>query len=382
MERDGQAKNHNGSSADSPPFVAIAGATACAALLLLVYGLTAKTSASPSTVFAVEMLVGTAAFVAGALLGFLFGIPRTPPRGAGGTNANAVAVDRAVYEPSNNLEQVSDWLTKVLVGATLVQLRDLRLTLAVAGLRVMEGLGGTATSVVTQLTIVAFGILGFLAGFLWTRVYYGVIQVRADQNAFALLEEVKKEVKDLSRQVEDSKKQSEELVSQSEQARAQAQETARAATKLLQSQGTSEVGPLQNAAAVEVDPDLQTQVARFKNAPAIWESDPVADIFGSGPSSKDGLTLSGSIETVLDGESLILTLGVEGTGNRRLEGTVLFLLHPTYAQSTRTVLARNNRATVTVYSESWYCAAAIVGTTVLVLDLRTIAGAPEWFTKE
>ena len=57
--------------------------------------------------FGVLLLIGTAAFSIGGFLGFIFGVPRT------GTTDAAV-------QSNTNLEQVSDWLTKIVVGVSLV----------------------------------------------------------------------------------------------------------------------------------------------------------------------------------------------------------------------------------------------------------------------
>src|SRR5271165_1922063 len=71
--------------------------------------------------FGVAAMVLAASFIAGSLLGFLFGIPRAlsgdAQVGSGGQH------DRLI--PNTNLEQISDWLTKIIVGATLVQLGTL-----------------------------------------------------------------------------------------------------------------------------------------------------------------------------------------------------------------------------------------------------------------
>lgn len=71
--------------------------------------------------FGVAAMVLAASFIAGSLLGFLFGIPRAlsgdAQVGSGGQH------DRLIT--NTNLEQISDWLTKIIVGATLVQLGTL-----------------------------------------------------------------------------------------------------------------------------------------------------------------------------------------------------------------------------------------------------------------
>jgi hypothetical protein len=70
---------------------------------------------------AVAALVAGGAFLAGGLLGFLFGIPRSlaGPEGADGKT------ELGAYRPNTNLEQISDWLTKILVGVGFVQFTTL-----------------------------------------------------------------------------------------------------------------------------------------------------------------------------------------------------------------------------------------------------------------
>src|SRR6266508_6277591 len=69
-------------------------------------------------ILAVAALVAGGAFVAGGLLGFLFGIPRSLAGPEGSVDGAAAG---GAYRPNTNLEQISDWLTKILVGVGLVQ---------------------------------------------------------------------------------------------------------------------------------------------------------------------------------------------------------------------------------------------------------------------
>lgn len=394
--------NQRATKAQGPPWWALGMALTGAIILLLVYSLTAPNS---SVVFAVELIAGLAALVGGALLGFLFGIPRTPPRSqtnGGAADGAPESQNRPVYEPSNNLEQVSDWLTKILVGAGLVQLEEMRDFLNEIGAHVGTAVGGAATGVVTQLTLLVFGILGFLGGFLWTRVYYGAIQVLADLrvqedlDSFAsriakrvqatVEQNVEQKVEQkVEQQVEQKTQQFEQAKQQAEESATQSKNDLTSLARILRSVDAtaSMAARFTNVADVVKDPVLADKVKKFRDAPPDWDSDPVKDLFGTGPSSAGGLTLTGTLEKVLDEESLILTLAVEGSDGRSIEGSrVMFLTHPTYKDSIRAITARGNRASLTLYSESWYYAAAIVDTTVLVLDLRTIPGVPDWFTKD
>lgn len=377
--------NKRATEAQGPPWWALAAALAGAIVLLLVYSLTAPNS---SVVFAVELIAGLTALVGGLLLGFLFGIPRTPQRSqsnGGSADGATDSQNRQVYEPSNNLEQVSDWLTKILVGAGLVQLEEMRDLLNEIGTHVGTAVGGAATGVVTQLTLLVFGILGFLGGFLWTRVYYGAIQVLADLRVQADLDvfasRIAKSVQatveqHVEQKVQDTVVKVEDAVSRSEQA-------ASTAGKLVQSMGQASVPtpvPRGGAAPVPaIAPDLAQKIEAFRNEPAAWNTDPVEKIFGGNASAADGLVLKGSIDTVGD-DSLIMTLRVEGSSQAPIDGPVTFLLHPLAATPVRTVTARNNAAETTFYSKGWFHAAAIVnGKTALVLDLRTVPGTPAWF---
>jgi hypothetical protein len=108
-------------------------------------------------------------FLLGLLAGFLFGIPRT------GTTENDPPKNGSVgvvpYKPNANLEQISDWLTKILVGAGLTQIASLPGFLRRAATFLAPGLGGSETSVVVAATlIVYFSLAGFLMGYLWTRL--------------------------------------------------------------------------------------------------------------------------------------------------------------------------------------------------------------------
>jgi hypothetical protein len=142
-------------------------------------------------VFAVGALVALAATAIASVGGFLFGLPRyssvlTIPvsDSASRTESSITAAAEAqsaagVYTPSNNLEQVSDWLTKLLLGAGLVQLG--RVGRWLGGF--INGLTGALTSsntsaVPSAAKVVAGSLLGFysafgfLFGYIVTTIWY------------------------------------------------------------------------------------------------------------------------------------------------------------------------------------------------------------------
>lgn len=208
-------------------------------ILLLVLGLivvclyAAATPGRPLRFVAVGILTALAALVTGCLFGFLFGIPKLVSTGelrlrkdtgataevitttrdtqtqaavistgtkttrpeeapAAGAAANSEVPSagntpiqqsgtlpgQSPFEPSTNLSEVSDWLTKLLLGAGLVELTHLGKPLGNLIHTVAVGLGqqnspdNSSTTMAGALLITYF-VLGFLDGYVVTTLWYG-----------------------------------------------------------------------------------------------------------------------------------------------------------------------------------------------------------------
>ncbi|HEX8274113.1 MAG TPA: hypothetical protein VF615_15855 [Longimicrobiaceae bacterium] len=140
------------------------------------------------------LLWALACFGCGMGIGFLFGIPRVlqgdvpvDPSQGGGADA-AQPRDGYHIRPNTNLEQISDWLTKILVGVGLVQLGELPGALHRASLALAGGLGAPspALQVFAAGIIVYFSVSGFTGGYLMTRIFLTGAFSRADRAAAAL----------------------------------------------------------------------------------------------------------------------------------------------------------------------------------------------------
>lgn len=163
--------------------------------------------------------------VSGMLLGFLFGIPRTlpsdsanltPPDGRGGNSETAAPntgnVSNTLFlgtptpmEINSNLVEVSDWLTKIIVGVGLIELKSLPGTARHIAAFIAPSLGVDLASgmAVVGGIMLFFSVHGFLIGYLLTRIYLSIIIKRADsmvKNESVRLESGKEiEVAELSR---------------------------------------------------------------------------------------------------------------------------------------------------------------------------------------
>lgn len=149
----------------SNPRLSIARAAAVILAALIVIGIAGASQQSPDWLSAVAILCSllAAALLVGGILGFLFGMPRY----------REPTADARTYQPSTNLEQVSDWLTKILIGVGIAEASSF-FTAGNSFLedQVVPALEGAPGAYVTSLSIIASGaVLGFLLGWLATRFY-------------------------------------------------------------------------------------------------------------------------------------------------------------------------------------------------------------------
>jgi hypothetical protein len=132
-----------------------------------------------AAVFAVALMVATAAFVAGGLLGFLFGIPRIAASDAAVQTQGA---PQGAYRANTNIEQISDWLTKILIGLGLVELGNLVDQVGELVDFLAPSLGDEASSESFTLAIlILFSVSGFLIFYLATRLYVGLAFARVER---------------------------------------------------------------------------------------------------------------------------------------------------------------------------------------------------------
>lgn len=368
------------STGERPPWLVAQVALAFAALLVAGYGATTKSW----TLLTIEALIGTAAVSVGGLLGFLFGIPRTiRPRNAESPTDGATRRDSAAapYEPSNNLEQVADWLTKILVGVGLVELGKIGNALAQVGEQVAKSVAPppAGTNVVTEVILIAFATIGFLASFLWTRIYYGGIQARADTDIVNWLES---KLEDQESRIDRADKVAEKLASGKLIPPTTAPQAPGMVPVTMEQQPPT--GELPAAIATDLPEGVRAQVDRFLHTGVDWHDDTVTRIFGTHSPEANGRVLNAEISVSYE-KALVIRLVVERRGGAPLDGDVVFLLHPTFHSRARVVpVEGDDRADLEIYCTGWFTVGAIAdkGQTLLEYDLRKLPGAPDWFKKD
>jgi hypothetical protein len=175
-------------------------------LMIVAFSLTAHLGLG---VFGVASMVAAASMLAGALFGFIFGVPRTIQRSGdeeGGAKNTGTpegearkGLDASLkpgYRANTNLEQISDWLTKILVGAGLTQISSIRQWLRDLGTSLAPGFGGSPNAqAFATATVICYALNGFLIGYLWTRLYFAGALIQAED-----VESLHREIKDIKEQ--------------------------------------------------------------------------------------------------------------------------------------------------------------------------------------
>ncbi|WP_147439314.1 hypothetical protein [Corallococcus sp. CA049B] len=148
--------------------------------------------AEPKSFIPMALLWCFACVAVGSIVGFIFGIPRalqqdvpvpSLPEANGFVSHKNPSGTR--YRVNTNLEQISDWLTKIFVGLGLVQLQTLperlhRAARTIATGLVVEGEKDAGAEPFAMALLLYFLTLGFFGGYLLTRLYLASALAQAD----------------------------------------------------------------------------------------------------------------------------------------------------------------------------------------------------------
>jgi hypothetical protein len=294
--------------------------------------------------------------VSGAAVGFLFGIPKIfqgngpgVEQAPGGSTAPAAAEGPDYRQQVNtNLTEISDWLTKIIVGLGLINLKEIPAYVGSMASALAGGLNpanpdaerGFAFGIITS-----FSVFGFLFGYIYTRVFIAVIFSRADREATAQINEVR-------------------LLAERAQAAAENAQTAALG-----------VGKQQLSA---------DSAMRAESPPGRPPDDPWKGKFGG--SNRDNARLLDAEVQAIDGSpdlfSVCLKVSSTDPAASPLRGAVQFFLHPTF-NNPRPVVKVGPTGVAELALTAWGAftvgAVADDGKTRLELDLAHLEGAPEEF---
>jgi hypothetical protein len=158
-----------------------------AALTLIATGAFASQVDQGLRVFATGVVVAAAAAFSGAVIGFIFGVPRVLTSDRPQERGSSVRRGHSPIVGNTNLEQISDWLTKILVGVGLTQFAAIGRAAdsLFSGLAPAFGGGDSGKAFVGGLVLYMV-TLGFADGWVYTRLFLGGAMATADRGAAAL----------------------------------------------------------------------------------------------------------------------------------------------------------------------------------------------------
>ncbi len=155
----------------------------------------------PRQVFCVALLWSLAFTALGGLVGFLFGIPRVlqgdNPASVNNSATIAAPLSSSQIPPNapvnigyrqqvnTNLEQISDWLTKILVGVGLIKFEEIWRWIDTVATKIAEGIGQSNQPFAAAL-IIYFCIVGFMGNYLLTRIWLAPVLAISDAKATAI----------------------------------------------------------------------------------------------------------------------------------------------------------------------------------------------------
>lgn len=175
-------------------------------MIAMISGYSVSIATKYFSAFGCGILIAGASLSSGGFLGFIFGIPsmsQTPT---------------AKLKYNDNLVQISDWLTKIIVGVGLTQLYNIPRFIRKIGEQFQINFGGGNWAINVSIAIMSyFFVLGFLMIYFWTKTDYSTIMKNMDD--------------DLNKQLADTEKKLDEEIKAKEQAQ---EEKKSMATEIVQ----------------------------------------------------------------------------------------------------------------------------------------------------
>lgn len=344
-------------------------------IAIIVVGIWANSTDGKRVFWSVIGLSGAislASILSGGFLGFLFGIPRSLQRGASevapitntenNVNRNGqIVVKERPYSNNTNLEQISDWLTKIIVGVSLTQLHEIRKGFGDLTSTVSKGFEkyipvDFSTPFAASLMIF-YAICGFLLVYLWAKIYLLQQLTKLDRG----LDGIDDKISRVETKV-DSQSDKIELA------------------KLEQLQ--EDFGKVKNKLKIEESkPEFKNIVEAASPGQVKYIDDSQKERWG-GLSTSGGFTLQASFnktDPLDDSYDLILTVRPVSQDDQ-LIGDVFFFLHDSYyPDSIKKVTADKNSASISISSYEAFTVGAVCngGAIKLELDLNNCPNTPE-----
>ncbi|HEY3898643.1 MAG TPA: metallophosphoesterase [Chthoniobacter sp.] len=161
------------------------GAVMLGFVVLASLAISAPAGGEADRVVSVGALWALAALAVGSAIGFLFGVPHTVATSSGRDEGGPgqTAADAQIRGAKTNLEEIADWLSKLIIGGTVFQSGNVVRWLGDAGTEFARTVGAETDlwRGVGSSSLVYFGLVGLFGGHFMTRLYLIGALRRADE---------------------------------------------------------------------------------------------------------------------------------------------------------------------------------------------------------
>ncbi len=315
--------------------------------------------------------VASACFAFGAAIGFLFGLPRAEKYrfnkdGTINHNENSYS-----YSDNANLEEVSDWLTKIILGLTLIKLNTILHYIHTSAMSISYSLSKCCEDCAANYYVFGYAVmvLYFFAGggmmYIWTRTNLSLIF---------------RDTKMQELEIENRKLKDEKKTLVTEVQRTQNEE-------IRQARDIKITEPILHDYAdqpesTEVSPEFRNLIEQIYNAKPVYDKDDIQKGRWGGNDMVNNYILEAFYQPTLDGKfSFGIRLSVRSLSpNRPLEGDVAFFLHDSFTDEIEYAAAKNNQASIEIAAyESFVVGARTIDGAEMELNLNNVKGFPAAF---
>ena len=294
--------------------------------------------------FGSGVLIAGGSVLSGGFLGFIFGIP------------SILQNPDARLKYNDNLVQISDWLTKIIVGVGLTQLYNIPHFIVNIGNHFQVNFGEAEWGRNVAIAIIGyFVVLGFLMIYFWTKTDYSTVMKVMDDDLNEKLEEVKGKLQDEIKEKEQTEQKLEEVNKDVE---------------------------LKNQ-------DIEAMFQTFQNSEQAKQiiagnisNDPQKNKWG-GKSENNNRRVSATVrETTYSSELFVVSLEVGSMDNSKpLTGSVIFHLHNTFVHPDRQIDVVDGVAKLQLVAWGAFTVGIECdnGATKLEIDLSELTNIPKLF---
>lgn len=332
-------------------------------------------SVEDAKILFIGIIILCAALVCGFFVGILFGIPKR----------NTKADDN--YALNNSLVEISEWLTKIIVGLGLVHLKRMPSYFASFGTYINTHFNSKVAQldIFANATVIYFGVLGLYLGYHYMRLIFSLEIAETD------IEIQNKEKLDAIHKAELAIKEKEEaeaiaqIAKENEEKAKQSESTVISETVELLNNNISNK---ENSSFSETgEESTLIQIAKQKMMKGLLINasinDPNKNIYGS-LSIKGNRKIEANVKNVTSRYYLITLRVVSTDSNYPLpnDSLVLFALHNSYGSKPYEIVkVENNEAICKIYAYGSYTVGVLLdnGATELELDLANLPEADDYF---